>query len=235
MSVTRSDVAKDATAPRAPKSLSSEAGANDFTPKRGRPTAAQLDAINRAILSSATAQFFAAGFDATTMKIVAARAGVSKSTLYARYPTKEALLDAVIEARVAAWSEETRPFDHLLPKDLEGRLRHHAKIIIRFFGREEIRAFERLVNGPGVSQAVAWAFHERGQRFVVNYLREEIVEGTRNDPAPARNPERIAEMLIAMLYGWHRLEEAARSIPQAEAEVYADRAVDLLLSGRAAW
>ena len=206
-----------------------------FVPKRGRPTAAQVEAIQRTILSTATEHFLSAGFEGTAMEVVAAQAGVSKGTLYARYPTKEALLHAVIEQRVAAWSAQAGRDDHLLPPGLEDRLRYHAKTIMRSFAVDEIRAFEKLAREPAVATAVAREFYEIGQRFIIRLLSNEIAEGTRGDPMPARNPERIAEMLLAMLYGWYHVEEGIRAIPETEALAYADQAVDLLFAGRAAW
>jgi TetR/AcrR family transcriptional regulator, mexJK operon transcriptional repressor len=206
-----------------------------FVPKRGRPTAAQVEAINRTILSAATDQFLSAGFEAAAMEVIAAQAGVSKGTLYARFSTKEALLHAVIEDHVADWSAEAGRDDHLLPPALEDRLRYHARTIMRSFSNAEIRAFERLVRGPGVAREVAKDFYETAQRFAVRVLAREIEEGTKPDPVPARNPERVAEMLIAMLYGWFHLEEGVRTIPEAEALAYADQAVDLLFAGRTVW
>lgn len=206
-----------------------------FVPRRGRPTAAQVEAINRAILAAATEHFLSAGFEAASMEAIVALAGVSKGTLYARYPTKEALLHDVIEARVAAWSAEAGRHDHLLPEGLEARLRHHAKTIIRALAQDEIRAFEKLVRGPGLSPDLARDFHETGRKFVIRMLADEVVAGTRNDPVPARHPERIAEMLVAMLYGWFQLEASARVVPDAEALAYADLAVDVLFAGQAAW
>lgn len=54
------------------------------------------------ILAEATALFAAEGYGDTSMRTVAERAGVSKSTLFHHYATKEDLLRAVLVARDAA-------------------------------------------------------------------------------------------------------------------------------------
>ena len=223
---------KRSTAAAGAKTLKTQ---TPFAPKRGRPTAAQVEAINRAIGDAAAEHFLSVGFEAASMEAVAARAGVSKGTLYARYPTKAALLHAVIEERVAAWSAESARYDHLLPAGLEDRLRYHARTIIRALANDEIRAFQNLVRGSTLSPELARDFYDTGQGFVVRLVADEIAAGTREDPAPAKDPRRVAQMLVAMLYGWFTLEESVGAVSEAEAIAFVDRSVDVLYAGRSAW
>ncbi|MGI8955645.1 MAG: TetR/AcrR family transcriptional regulator [Chthoniobacterales bacterium] len=53
----------------------------------------------RRILEAARTHFFKHGFRNVTMDDLAAELGVSKKTLYAHYPSKDALLDAVLQAK----------------------------------------------------------------------------------------------------------------------------------------
>src|SRR5215468_2060324 len=53
------------------------------------------------ILEAALAVFTEAGFDAARMEDVAQRAGLSKAGVYLYFPSKTALLQALIEAKVA--------------------------------------------------------------------------------------------------------------------------------------
>ncbi len=55
------------------------------------------DDKNRDILSAAISEFAEKGMFATTMEAIAKTANVSKRTLYKYYPSKENLLDAVVE------------------------------------------------------------------------------------------------------------------------------------------
>jgi len=175
------------------------------------------------------------GFEAASMEAVAAHAGVSKGTLYARYPTKGTLLHAVIEERVAAWSAESGRDDHLLPTGLEARLRYHAKTIIRAFANDEVRAFEKLVHGPGVSSELVRDFYETGQGFAIRLLADEIASGTLNDPVAARDPRGIAQMLVAMLYGWFNMGENMGVTSEEDALEFAERSVDVLFAARSVW
>src|SRR6202046_636625 len=54
------------------------------------------DRKRAAIISAAIEEFLADGFDATSMDRVAARASVSKRTVYNHFPSKEALFAAIL-------------------------------------------------------------------------------------------------------------------------------------------
>lgn len=60
--------------------------------------AAAPDEKAAAVLAGARSVFLAHGFSAATTDMIQTAAGVSKATVYARYPTKEALFKAVVEA-----------------------------------------------------------------------------------------------------------------------------------------
>ena len=208
----------------------------DFVPKRGRPTAKQVQAINRAILAAAKDLFSTEGYHGTPMEAVAARAGVSKGTLYARYATKEELLRAVVQEHVESWSAISSQNDDQLSGDLEQRLRYHARNISRWLGAEEVRAFTRLIGGASETfPEFAQALHTTGYCFARDMIAREIRDGTRSDPQPARDPEHVAESLMAVLCGWRVTNEAVRTLSDQDATNFADRVIDLLLAGRAAW
>ncbi|MCG5076866.1 TetR/AcrR family transcriptional regulator [Paraburkholderia tagetis] len=54
------------------------------------------DRKRAAILEAAIEEFLAAGYDATSMDRIAARASVSKRTVYNHFPSKEALFEAIL-------------------------------------------------------------------------------------------------------------------------------------------
>jgi TetR/AcrR family transcriptional regulator, regulator of autoinduction and epiphytic fitness len=62
----------------------------DATPQR------LTDRKRAAIIAAAIDEFLAAGFDATSMDRIAARASVSKRTVYNHFPSKEALFAAIL-------------------------------------------------------------------------------------------------------------------------------------------
>lgn len=71
------------------------------TKLRGRPPKDQAGTIEADILKAAIALFDEFGFDGAAMEAIAARAGISKRTLYMRYSDKKAILKDVITSIVA--------------------------------------------------------------------------------------------------------------------------------------
>jgi len=67
----------------------------ELTRRPGRPRSVEVDA---SILEAATELFTELGFDGLCVEGVAARAGVSKATIYRRYPGKAELLIAAASA-----------------------------------------------------------------------------------------------------------------------------------------
>ena len=69
----------------------------------GRPTAAGSAELAARILDAAAELFLQNGFAATSIEAVSANAGVSKRTLYARFPGKDAVFLAVVQRLVGTW------------------------------------------------------------------------------------------------------------------------------------
>ncbi|MFD6179146.1 MULTISPECIES: TetR/AcrR family transcriptional regulator [unclassified Isoptericola] len=65
--------------------------------RRGRPRRDEAEARREAILDAATVQLAEHGFAGTTIEGVAAAAGVTKRTIYARFTDKEGLFLAAVE------------------------------------------------------------------------------------------------------------------------------------------
>lgn len=207
-----------------------------FKPKRGRPTVEQVAAIEQTILTTARRMFLEDGFDNVAMEAVATEAGVSKGTLYARHPSKEALLTAVVHSSVAEWSARAAQHDHLLTDNINERLRHHARIIASSFGSPDVQALCRLMFAtqerfPSVSAAL----HDVGYLYAVGIIARDIAGLGVKDGIPARDPDSVAYMLVSSVSGWLLQEGAARDIPAEEAQDMADRFADLLLAARASW
>jgi TetR/AcrR family transcriptional repressor of mexJK operon len=75
----------------------------------GRPTTADAAALAQRILEIATRAFLSDGYAATSVEAVAARAGVAKRTLYARWHGKPALFRAVLERLMLRWLASPEP------------------------------------------------------------------------------------------------------------------------------
>ena len=66
------------------------------TARRGRPTQAEAKRLHQKLRKAAVATFVKYGYDGTTMEAIARAAGITRRTLYARYPDKRAVFVDVI-------------------------------------------------------------------------------------------------------------------------------------------
>lgn len=210
--------------------------ATNYTPKRGRPTAKQLEAIDRAILATARAQFLEDGYDAVAMEGVAASAGVSKGTLYSRYRSKEALFTAVIEANIRETSALTAHEEELLGDDIGERLRHHARVIARAIMLPETQAFQKLLLAtrdrfPELSRIM----YDVGYLYIIGRITDDIEAAAERDRMPARDARSIAQLLVSSLNGWQLGESAHRALSLEEVEAFGARVAELLLAARSSW
>lgn len=108
---------------------------------RGRPTAAQAERKREQILEAATAAFATDGMN-VNIEAIARAAGISKATLYARYPDRMVLFEAVLERL-----HQLRPaMDAYLNDTLAIRpmLLEYAQVLLEEFMRPEFQAFYRM-------------------------------------------------------------------------------------------
>lgn len=89
--------------------------------RRGRPTQAEAKALEQRLREAAVAIFLSCGYDGTTMEAVADAAGITKRTLYARYPDKHALFLSVIPWALSRL-ENRSAGDELVSDDLSSSL-----------------------------------------------------------------------------------------------------------------
>jgi TetR/AcrR family transcriptional repressor of mexJK operon len=139
------------------------------TPKRGRP----VDETKRdAILDVATKLFMAKGFHATSMDDIAHDAGMSKLTLYRRFPDKQSLFRAVVERKCQA----------SLPEDLYERIKgQKPQQVIHgfchaFFGlimsEDAINLYRMMMGEAAQSPDMTKMFFDAGPQRVKNMLGE---------------------------------------------------------------
>src|SRR4051794_29835336 len=102
----------------------------DGAGRKGRPSLARVEDIDKRVLAAAGKCFIENGYAATSMKLIASAAGVTKPTLYQRYVDKEALLRAVVHARVELWSIAARGRAVDRGETLDARLRYYGRSML---------------------------------------------------------------------------------------------------------
>ncbi len=197
--------------------------------RRGRPTLSRVGEIDRAILSAAQGLFLSQGFADTSMEAVAAEAGISKGTLYARYSTKQALFEAIAADRLQAWSLQA-PGPSAAIGSLEARLLKRARSILDGISIPEVQAFGRLLTAEAKRfPELARDFYDRGFRSAVEHTRDDLVEALGPNWPETLDPAAVASIFCAGLIGWYRIEAAARDVKKAERDVFARQMVAFCL------
>lgn len=119
------------------------------------PAAAPADAARARIAAAARRDFFAHGFARCTMDELAAALRMSKKTLYAHFPTKEALVEALVAAKTAetaaaVWAAVEQPglaFGarvHGMMAQCVGQLAEISPVFLRDLERQLPAVFARV-------------------------------------------------------------------------------------------
>jgi AcrR family transcriptional regulator len=161
---------------------------NDLTPKAQQ--------TRDHILNTALALFIANGYEATTMRDIAAEVGCSLGLAYRYFARKEELVLALYEQMV---TETTEQIEHLPASALS--VRFHAIMRDRLATAEPYRealgalfgAAANPSSGVSVFGAAAGDLRERGHRAFV-----QMVTGASDAPPPAQ-----IDTLATLLYGLH--------------------------------
>lgn len=202
----------------------------------GRPSTKRAAAIDRLIIETANRHFRSLGFDGMALEGVAAEAGVSKGTLYARHKSKEALFLAVWEDAVGRWSDAASEGDHQLTSDLRQRLAYHATTIVDSLRDPEVRDFQALIlSNANRFPAIARQIHDIGHRYIVNLVAQDLADAARCEGLAPRDVQSVATAFVSAITGWLLQTATSEPPPREQAIAYALRVVDLVLAARAEW
>jgi len=202
---------------------------------RGRPRLADVAAIDNQLLAAALTEFVRCGFGGASMRGISKAANVSRTTLFARYSSKEDLFRAIMTQQVARMAAaSTLPADgapdlaagliaygnRALGYSLEGELLEINRLITSTAGQfPEVAAAAAEATGIGIAQIAAF-----------------IARCGEADGLPCRDPQVPAECFILLLRGWHGRVMLGGVVASAqERERWVEAMVRTLIAGRAAW
>jgi TetR/AcrR family transcriptional repressor of mexJK operon len=144
-------------------------------------TETREDPKEEKILAAAAEAFLELGYAGTSMDIVAQRARASKTTLYTRFPSKEALFSATISTYCVA---RGMGFDveELLRLSPEAALRHIGSRFLDLILSPEAVRMEQIITGeaprfPEVARLFFEAGPQRVRALVARYFEEARARG----------------------------------------------------------
>lgn len=203
---------------------------------RGRPKLEDVAEIENRLLDVGLQEFLAHGYGGTSLTQIVKIAGISKTTLYTRYSSKDALFHEIISRQI----DKLAPVEALRsPKgrhDLAGGLRAYGNRTLEISLEGTLLQVYRLIySESGRFPELGLAATERANRAV-----EQVAIFIRTcadaDNLPCRDPEAMAAVFIATLRGWYiQILLTNRSVSVRERQSWVDTAVRALIAGRAEW
>lgn len=164
----------------------------------GRPPVFSESERTRRILEAAERVFTTAGYGAATMEEVARVAGMSKKTVYARYPDKGSLLAALVTAADdSPWENDGAPMAHPVAE-----LRRRLVAMIEFMlSRRQLRLTRLLISQAEQAPDLADFFHARVMMKSRVYIAAALERARPQGFGVRENTLRVADALIGAALG----------------------------------
>jgi TetR/AcrR family transcriptional repressor of mexJK operon len=200
----------------------------------GRPSRADALLLRDRILGVATQQFLAEGYGSTTIEAIAARAGVSKRTLYDRFDDKAKLFAAVVH-RIIAQIRPPADVPLLAGATLPDVLCRLAGLILNAALSAPALALHRLVNAesarfPELVRAVSSDGSTReGTALIADLLARELPTAKLSALDRAFAAELFLHMVVTLPQ--RRAMGFGTPMSPAELDAWANQVVNLFLNG----
>lgn len=206
---------------------------------RGRPPAREVASRAERLLDVATEVFLQKGYKGASMIEIARRAGASKQTLYARYPSKAELFAGLIERKAAHLFEAIGSLDDT--RSVRETLIHCGANLLELIVSPDARGVHRVVIAECMEfPELGEIFWSRGpgrtRAMLADYLRTQQKLGhLAIPPSRLRDPEQAVEVLLALivsdmsLRAWIGLDSRNKK-SRAERRAWVEFAVDIFLA-----
>ena len=187
----------------------------------GRLPAGQDPAKRDQILDGADAVFLRSGFDAASMNDITREAGVSKSTVYVYFSSKEELFEALVaRQRERLFVEVWQQLD--LPGNPAEVLTRYGTVLARTLCTEPVIRAHRIVVGvterrPDLGRRFYESGSQRGRQRLKAYLEAEMARGTLDIPDIDLAAYQFVDLCLAGLFRRRLLADLAE--PPSDAAI----------------
>jgi TetR/AcrR family transcriptional repressor of mexJK operon len=176
--------------------------------KAAQPHARISDDRVEELLKVAAQVFAERGFDGASVNEMAKRANASKGTFYSRYPTKEALLMAVMGQKVQGLETELSAF--MAPNlSVQEALTTFADRMLSVVLTEHMLANYRVVTLEARRfPELGKMYYENGAGKIAHFLAGYLERKVQDGKLKIANPQISAELFIDSIIGMPRLKAA---------------------------
>ena len=202
-------------------------------PRAGRPTREQAEARHAELLDRALDHFLEKGFEQATIEAIAQDVGMTKRTVYARYPDKVSLFRAALNLALERYSVSPEALAATDCGDIEQTLINIAKLRVGAVMTPNGLRLQRIVNTESYRfpEIFGTAF-ELGTlpsiQFLASVLRRETQAGRLALPQPTKAALAFMGMVVS---GPVRMVVSGNPLPQEEVDEGIAFAVRLFLNG----
>ena len=209
-----------------------------MTPRRsrGRPKLEDIAQIESRLLAVALAEFLKHGYGGTSISRIVKSAGISKTTFYARFSSKEQLFRAIVQQEIERLSPAASLRSESGPLELVAGLISYANRSLEISLEGELLQFNRLIYSESNRFPELGASAADKTLLGIKRIADFIRRCAQSDSIPCRDPDGVAEAFIFMLRGWYiDVMLTNRTVPAAQRRQWVERAVHALVCARAQW
>jgi AcrR family transcriptional regulator len=171
-------------------------------PRAGRPTRAQAEQRHGELLESALDHFLDRGYEQATIEAIAASVGMTKRTVYARYPEKAALFRAAVERAIERLVVPPAALAGLASEDLEATLTAVARSRVTQVMTPAGLKLQRIINTESYRFPEIFTMsYERSTRPVIEFLAEVLRRETAARTLAVTDPVMAANVFLSMVVG----------------------------------
>ncbi|CAB3776532.1 hypothetical protein LMG28614_00233 [Paraburkholderia ultramafica] len=185
-----------------------------------------------AVIGAAIEEFLAAGFDATSMDRIAARAGVSKRTVYNHFPSKETLFAEILQQLWDASHMGEAPAyraDRPLREQLLGLLLRKLMLMNddAFLSLARV-AIAAGIHSPERARDMVARLGEREEDLTV-WVRAAAADGRLSTADPVFAAQQLQGLVKAFAF-WPQVTMGQPALSQDEQQKLADSTADMFLA-----
>ncbi|MFC6312502.1 TetR family transcriptional regulator [Paraburkholderia dipogonis] len=185
-----------------------------------------------AIVDAAIEEFLAAGYDATSMDRIAARANVSKRTVYNHFPSKEALFAAILHQLWDASQSGDAPA-YSADQPLRAQLLDLLGRKLRLLNDESFLALARVaiaagIHSPERARDMVARLGEREEDLTV-WIRAAAADGRLKTDDPLFAALQLQALVKAFAF-WPQVTMGQAPLGEREQKQVAESAADMFLA-----
>ena len=201
--------------------------------RAGRPTREQAEARHGELLDCALDHFLDKGYEPATIEAIASAVGMTKRTVYARYPDKAALFRAAVHRAIERYTIPLERIEATDCGDLEQTLRNIARLRIDLVSSPQGLKLQRIINTESYRfPEIFTEVYEVGALPTIKFLARLLKRETQAGRLAIAEPAKAANVFMSMVVsGPVRIIVAGGAVPDKELDERIAYAVRLFLNG----